>query len=587
MNKYFKLDFKIIQILKIFIITFIICSLTLILASIIPDKKIDNNVEESIKLMNKEGEYPIILNQKSSYYQIDNWTEAALLNFIYNCDSKKPLECTFAEKTYVIDGGTGLENANLMLKEIGHNSAYTGEKVGHYYLRSSYWLGGRTIYMPLLTFINYYQIRYVILAVGILLSLFTAIEIAKKINWKYAIAFMLSLILTNYYVGLLVSPQALVYILTFLGMDYILLKKKKVNYFNFMFIIGMLTTYFDWFSIPLISWGFIIITILLKEYHKNKKMEFSELFNIIFQTGVAWCLGYASLLMFRILFSYLVVGNDAIKYFTGRVSDNTSVGESSIIINIAKALKNSLNGLVPILILKKDSLIKIGLFFLVFLIFNGIILIVSKKLIKINKSHIVVPLLLISLSPLVWIITFNGFHAKHAWFAYRSLGIYVFAIFIIFIMYIDNIISKSKKVNNVIVKLKDWNVIRFLIVGGISTLMDYIIYMVISIKFNLIVSKCISMICAGIFSFVNNKTWTFRINEKVNTRMLFLYILTQLINIGTNTTINYLMFGITHIKTISFIIATFVAMVVNYLLQNYVVFKGEKKYEVFNSYSLL
>ena len=59
--------------------------------------------------------------------------------------------------------------------------------------------------------------------------------------------------------------------------------------------------------------------------------------------------------------------------------------------------------------------------------------------------------------------------------------------------------------------------------------------------------------------------------------MVLLFIMSQIINIGVNTGTNYILYIIIKSRTIPFIIATGVAMVVNYLLQNYVVFKGGKK----------
>ena len=100
--------------------------------------------------------------------------------------------------------------------------------------------------------------------------------------------------------------------------------------------------------------------------------------------------------------------------------------------------------------------------------------------------------------------------------------------------------------------------------------------MVISLKVHVILSKCISMICASIFSYITNKNWTFKVKEQTNLKMVAKYIVVQIINISVNTTTNYFVFSFTQLKTISFVVATLVAMIVNYLLQNYIVFKGEK-----------
>ena len=126
--------------------------------------------------------------------------------------------------------------------------------------------------------------------------------------------------------------------------------------------------------------------------------------------------------------------------------------------------------------------------------------------------------------------------------------------------------------------LKKYNKqIRFLIVGGTSTLIDYILYMLLSIRLDVSISKLISMLCASIFSYINNKNWTFSNKEKTNTIMIIKYVGSQIVNISVNILVNAIMYKLLVIKTIVFIFATGTAMVVNYLLQNYIVFKGGKK----------
>ena len=121
--------------------------------------------------------------------------------------------------------------------------------------------------------------------------------------------------------------------------------------------------------------------------------------------------------------------------------------------------------------------------------------------------------------------------------------------------------------------LKKYNKqIRFLIVGGTSTLIDYILYMLLSIRLDVSISKLISMLCASIFSYINNKNWTFSNKEKTNTIMIIKYVGSQIVNISVNILVNAIMYKLLGIKTIAFIFATGTAMVVNYLLQNYIVY---------------
>ena len=117
---------------------------------------------------------------------------------------------------------------------------------------------------------------------------------------------------------------------------------------------------------------------------------------------------------------------------------------------------------------------------------------------------------------------------------------------------------------------------RFLVVGGSSTLLDFIIYMLLSTKLNITISKFISMTVSSIYSFLINKNWTFNNKNKITFILTFKYILCVFINIFVNTTSNTLIFNLTNNKIISFLFATGIAMIVNYTIQKKIVFKEDK-----------
>lgn len=119
--------------------------------------------------------------------------------------------------------------------------------------------------------------------------------------------------------------------------------------------------------------------------------------------------------------------------------------------------------------------------------------------------------------------------------------------------------------------------VRFLVVGGSSTLLDFIIYMLLSTKLNIIISKLFSMMISSVYSFLINKNWTFNNKNKTTFILVFKYALCVCINIFVNTTSNTLLFNITRNKIISFVIATSIAMVLNYTIQKRIVFRGGKK----------
>ena len=119
---------------------------------------------------------------------------------------------------------------------------------------------------------------------------------------------------------------------------------------------------------------------------------------------------------------------------------------------------------------------------------------------------------------------------------------------------------------------KNKSIFRFLLTGGSSTLIDFIIYYLLGTYIDISIAKCISMLCASIYSYFLNKRWTFENVEKTSISIILKYYITFIINMAINVGINRIVFHHAHNKLIAFIVATAIAMIVNYLLQKKWVF---------------
>lgn len=128
-----------------------------------------------------------------------------------------------------------------------------------------------------------------------------------------------------------------------------------------------------------------------------------------------------------------------------------------------------------------------------------------------------------------------------------------------------------KEKNN---SLLNHSFIRFMIVGGSATLLDYIIYWFLSMEIDFNIAKGVSMTCLCIYSYFMNKLFTFRQKEKTSTTFLLKYMGTQIINIGINTGSNMLVYQVTESKVIGMILRRS-QLIVNYFLQKYLVFNKE------------
>ena len=115
--------------------------------------------------------------------------------------------------------------------------------------------------------------------------------------------------------------------------------------------------------------------------------------------------------------------------------------------------------------------------------------------------------------------------------------------------------------------------IKYLMCGGSSTGIDLLVYMILSCHINISTAKFISMCIASVFSFIVNKYWTFEDKQDVTRLQILQYILTQVVNISVNVGVNKLVYTLSDIKILAFIIATGFAMIVNYFMQKIIVFK--------------
>lgn len=118
---------------------------------------------------------------------------------------------------------------------------------------------------------------------------------------------------------------------------------------------------------------------------------------------------------------------------------------------------------------------------------------------------------------------------------------------------------------------------RFLVVGGCSTLLDFVLYRgLLELDLGTVPAKTSSMLVAMLLSFLLNRGWSFRkVNQHHETQILR-YVVCQAVNLGVNVSVNYCLVTLTHNIYIGYVLATGIAMTVNFLLQRFWVFGGKR-----------
>jgi putative flippase GtrA len=128
------------------------------------------------------------------------------------------------------------------------------------------------------------------------------------------------------------------------------------------------------------------------------------------------------------------------------------------------------------------------------------------------------------------------------------------------------------------IKLLHSQVGRFLIVGITTVLVDLIIYLLLLFfDFETGLAKALSFSSGAIFAYYANRSYTFQSKRKGLLRFILfsaLYILTLTINVGVNGSALSALGATQFFIIFSFLIATTLSAVINYIGMKYIIFRG-------------
>ena len=134
---------------------------------------------------------------------------------------------------------------------------------------------------------------------------------------------------------------------------------------------------------------------------------------------------------------------------------------------------------------------------------------------------------------------------------------------------------------NILEKLLEYEVARFLIVGGTTVLIDLIFYFIlIYIGFDTSFSKGVSFSIGTVFAYFANRNYTFQSSIGGFFRFTvftLLYLSTLVVNVASNEIVLKLTSQINASLMIAFLIATSLSATLNFIGMKYIVFNTQKR----------
>lgn len=425
-----------------FVLMILVFTLLLTATNLIPREKIIEHIQESSEHIEELWHVETTTNFfHRMFFTVDAHTNSVMLNTALFVNNHEPLK-TALEAPSLQTGINALTYAA--------NNPYSEPDRTY----SRYWHGYLVFLRPLLVAFNYFQISIINYFVFFVLFAICILMVSKRLGYWPAIVVTLIIVSLNVLVVPLSLQLNTVFLLTFVSIiaALIIYERKPEHLGLLFFIMGGITMYFDFYTYPILTYGFPMIILILIN-NQEKSIWHKAIWLKVLHFFSLWIIGYLLTWAIKVGMVALLVGEQEINKTFASVIDRTQrlVPETSLI----KA-KWKFDEFIPWVPFDKLPLwlIALGLPFLVIL--NKVTFIIAAVfgilffalIIPFRRKGVflktVLPLLVVAIIPLIWFVVAANPTIIHFAFQYRGLGVTIFAVVAAMYAAIDYKKIKSK-----------------------------------------------------------------------------------------------------------------------------------------------
>ena len=429
---------KIKNVLK-YVLTFVILmsifNICLYLVCSFNSSSVEENVKESYETLAKEGMFYKLSDEFDLFN--NNCTDAVIINESYSVDNKDPYKSYMKARKNYKEGLTTTElpeatgegisvnydySSNTEIYEYGYDSIgelgdFINSRIHLAVNYGRYWHGYLVLYRPLLTIFNISEIRTFQLVTYTLLLVAFLYLVWKRFGKSCAIIFGLSLICSGYFSASYSLESSPVFLVTMISSIIFIKRIDKIKNFGiYFFIVGCVTNYVDYLTVPLISLGMISCLYMLKLIEDGK--DWKECVNSLVRTTLLWGIGYACTWIFKWILYDLTINDD---------NNMISIGFTQSFFRMRRESDiTSANFLYTIILIFGKSSLYVVLSMIVLFIVNKF------KVVSENFNKKALPFILLSLYPLAWYILLINHTLIHNYFTYRQVLIFMLGILFAF-----------------------------------------------------------------------------------------------------------------------------------------------------------
>lgn len=420
---------KILKYISTFIILLLIFNLLLLACSLYPSKIIEKNVKKSSQILTEEGnlyeffEWSDVVN--------NNYTDALMINEAYSIDNTNPVYSYMAvrknfnkeiTKKHLADTQEELISINSEdYDPVGELEQFLNGNIDTSINYARYWHGYLPILRTMLIFFDIAEIRKILLIIFIILFIWLIKLIKEKIGITASIIFAISLILEGYFYVSYSLESAPVFIVMMISSIILLKRIDKINnLYLYIFIISCITNFVDYLTVPLITLAIPLLLYILYKQKNDKKIKCKDYIKIIIKSSIIWFIGYATTWISKWIIYDIIYREGLLKSAIMQVMYRSESYNKYKILTIQEMIRELIFN-------------NIGYTIMIFNIFIfGCFICRRKYKLKVkgmsewvNES---IPILLISIMPLVWYRVLANHTLMHYRFIYRHMLIFLIGI---------------------------------------------------------------------------------------------------------------------------------------------------------------
>lgn len=384
----------------IFAGTLLLLFLLLVVVFCIPDRLLIDKQRESISLFDEDEdihEYPFTREETGWKWTFTHARGAQL------------------------DNGTDYTMLLNVIPDVADASVFYRAMDCNNYAR--YWHGYLVFLRPLMLLFSYMQIRYLYMFLYMLLGVAIVLKLSKRFGnrmaylWTFYICFIYPVVLpfSLQFSSVFFIAIAAIFVVDklYIGYDW---QKTGI----FFMIVGMLTSYIDFFTAPLLTLGVPLIYLMMLNYEKCKGGSFQMNLFTLFSASVTWCGGYFGCWCMKWVIATPILGRnviqDGIDSLIRRTvtTYHTSVGYDT---GSVRSIAMNLFATLPPGITSADWKWLLNLVFLMVLILTVVFLKLHAN--KVGLAALT-PFLIVAVYPFIWYAVVSQHTGIHYIFTYRS-----------------------------------------------------------------------------------------------------------------------------------------------------------------------